>query len=313
MKHLYSVRLASIAIAGFALAVAPAWSQRPKQSASKPRPQLADVSYGPHPRNVLDVWQAKTDAPAPLVVYIHGGGFRKGSKESLSPGLLSRLLARGISVMAIDYRLSPQVSFPAHYLDSARAIQFARANAREWNLDAKRIGVTGGSAGAGTALWIGFHDDMADPKSPDPVLRESTRLTCMAVIGAQSSYDPRVVKAWVSESASKHPALDGFFGVTDETRDTPEAHRRYEAASPITHLTRDDPPVFAYYAESRIIPPDAKPGVGIHHINFGLRLKEKMEGLGIECIVRHQDEGANSEAEIFDFFVRHLLVATKTR
>ena len=47
----------------------------------------------------------------------------------------------------------------------------------------------------GTSLWIGFHDDLADPGSDDPVLRQSTRLTCMAVMGAQSTYDPRVIKA----------------------------------------------------------------------------------------------------------------------
>lgn len=286
--------------------VAPAWAQTARRAETKPKPDLANVSYGPHARHVLDLWKAKSAAPAPLVVYIHGGGFRKGSKEALSGGLLHKLLADGISVMAINYRLSPEVMFPAHYMDSARAIQFARSNAQAWNVDPRRVGATGGSAGAGTSLWIGFHDDMADPKSADPVLRQSTRLTCMAVIGAQSSYDPRKITEWVGEAAAKHPALDGFFGVTDRDRDTPAAHRRYEAASAINFLTRDDPPVYAFYSEARVIPPNAKPGVGIHHINFGLRLKEKMDALGIECIVRHRDEGARADEEIAAFFARHL-------
>ena len=118
--------------------------------------------------------------------------------------------------MAINYRLSPEVTFPDHYMDCARAIQFARHHAREWNLDPKRVGATGGSAGAGTSLWIGFHDDMADPNNADPVLRQSTRLTCMAVLGAQSTYDPFVIKEWVGEAASKHPALEGFYGLKPE-------------------------------------------------------------------------------------------------
>ena len=150
-------------------------------------PDLANEKYGPHERNVLDLWKAKSDKPTPLVVFIHGGGFRGGSKEALSPALLDGLLAKGISVMAINYRLSPEVSFPAHYMDCARAIQFARSKAKEWNLDPKRVGATGGSAGAGTSLWIGFHDDMADPKNADPVLRQSTRLTCMAVQGRRAA------------------------------------------------------------------------------------------------------------------------------
>jgi len=208
--------------------------------------------------------------------------------------------------MAINYRLSPEVTFPSHYMDSARAIQFARSNAKEWNLDAHRVGATGGSAGAGTSLWIGFHDEMADPNSPDPVLRESTRLTCMAVQGAQSSYDPRVIRAWVGEAAARHPALEGFFGIGLDELDRPRAHRLFEAASPITHLTRDDPPVYAFYSEGRVIPPDARPGQGIHHINFGLELKKRMDALGLACAVRHRDEGARAEPEMISFFRRHL-------
>src|SRR5687767_11512076 len=194
-----------------ALLGTPAYAQRAagRDAPAKRAPDLANEKYGPHARNVLDLWKAKSDTPTPLVVFIHGGGFRGGSKEALRPALLEGLLAKGISVMAINYRLSPEVSFPAHYMDSARAIQFARSKAKEWNLDPKKVGATGGSAGAGTSLWIGFHDDMADPKSTDPVLRESTRLTCMAVIGAQSTYDPRVIKEWVGELAAKHPALPG--------------------------------------------------------------------------------------------------------
>ncbi len=173
------------------------------------------------------------------------------------------------------------------------------------------LGASGGSAGAGTSLWIGFHDDMADPESDDPVLRESTRLSCMAVIGAQSSYDPRSIKEWIGEAASKHPALERFYGLKDDDLDTPKAHGLYEAAAPITYLTRDDPPVYAFYNEPRgPLPPDAKPGQGIHHIAFGEKLKEKMDRLGIECIVRHRDEGANPNREMVEFFTRHLGLQT---
>ena len=300
------VARASSAVILVALLTASVHAQPNKQGGAKPQPDYVNVEYGPHDRNVLDLWKAKSDEPSPLVVFIHGGGFHGGSKDALPPGLLKGLLNRGISVMSINYRLSPEVSFPAHFMDCARAIQFVRSKAKEWNLDPKRVGASGGSAGAGTSLWIGFHDDMADADNGDPVLRESTRLSCMAVLGAQSSYDPRVIREWIGESAARHPALEGFYGLTSNELDTPKAHKLYEAASAINYLTKDDPPVYAFYNEVRVLPGDAKPGQGIHHVNFGLRLKEKMDPLGIECTVRHSDEGANPEKEIVEFFVRHL-------
>lgn len=281
---------------------------RGKRGAQRIAPDIANERYGPHERNVLDLWKAKSDKPAPLVVFIHGGGFRGGGKEGVSPGLVSGLTAKGVAVMAINYRLSPGVTFPAHYMDCARAIQYARLHAAEWNLDPKRIGATGGSAGAGTSLWIGFHDDMADPDNADPVLRQSTRLSCMAVTGAQSTYDPFVITEWVGEAAARHPALEGFYGLKWDQYGTPAAREMFKKAAAITYLTKDDPPVYAFYTEPRgPLPPSARPGQGIHHINFGLKLKEQMDKLGIECTVRHADEGASSGQETLDFLVKHLL------
>jgi acetyl esterase/lipase len=280
---------------------------RGQPAESKPAPDRANVKYGPHERNVLDFWRARSDQPTPLVVFIHGGGFRGGSKETLRPELLQACLSHGISMMAINYRLSPEVHFPDHYLDCARAIQFARLHADKWKIDSQRIGSTGSSAGAGTSLWIGFHDDMADPTSDDPVLRQSTRLSCMAVQGAQSTYDPRVIKRIVGGRAHEHSAFEGFYGLKPEEIDSPKAYALYEAASPINYLTASDPPVYAYYREGKgPLPEDSKPGVGIHHPNFGKHLKERMDPLGIECIIRHADEGTNVTQEMLLFFKRHL-------
>ena len=87
---------------------------------------------------------------------------------------------------------------PLH--DAARALQFVRSKAAEWNLDKTRIGAAGGSAGACSSLWLAFHDDLADPKSDDPIARESTRLWCAAVTGAQTTLDPQQMKAWTPNS-----------------------------------------------------------------------------------------------------------------
>jgi acetyl esterase/lipase len=157
--------------------------QQPHETAQNLRPApaetakvMTDVKYGLHQRNLMDVWLARSDRPTPVLVSIHGGGFRNGNK-SVDPALRNQCLAAGISVVAITYRFSQDAIAPASFHDSARAIQFIRHNANEWNVDPKRIAATGGSAGAGLSLWLGFHDDLADPDSSDPVLRQSSRLS----------------------------------------------------------------------------------------------------------------------------------------
>lgn len=151
-------------------------------------PTHADVPYGKHERQVIDFYQAKSDTPTPLVFYIHGGGWQGGSKTGFN---VKPYLEVGISVAAINYRyvkngiddkVEPPVKAPLH--DAARALQFVRSKAKEWNIDKVRIGATGGSAGGCSSLWLAFHDDLADPKSEDPIARESTRLYCAVVNGA---------------------------------------------------------------------------------------------------------------------------------
>src|SRR3954467_4215404 len=168
-------------------------------AADEPK-KLIGVPYGTHPRQVLDFYQAKSDKPTPLVFHIHGGGWRAGDKK-MNP---KPFLDKGISVVSINYRLIdpkkddqlvPPVKAPLE--DAARALQFVRSKAKEWNIDKTRIGATGGSAGACSSLWLAFHDDMADPKSEDPIARETTRLYCAAVNGAQTSLDPKETREWL--------------------------------------------------------------------------------------------------------------------
>src|SRR5262249_21388956 len=161
--------------------------------AKPPSPTSENVTYGPHERNVLDFWQAKSERPTPVLVSIHGGGFVAGNKSG-APQPLKDCLDAGISGAAIHYRHSTQAIAPAPFQDGARAVQFLRSKAKDWNIDSKRFAATGGSAGAGISLWLGFHKDMADPQNDDPVLRQSTRLTCMVVFEGQTSYDPTLIR-----------------------------------------------------------------------------------------------------------------------
>lgn len=259
---------------------------RQQQARRGPAPKFQNLKYGPDERNIMDVWLAESPQPTPVLVSIHGGGFRGGNK-GIDRNLLSACLESGISVVAITYRLSGTAIAPAQHNDCARAIQFIRHNAKEWNIDPKRIAATGGSAGAGLSLWLGFHDDLADLDNEDPVLRESTRLSCMSVYNGQTSYDPRFIRNLFPDTDTyKHSALAQLYDVDlDQLDDLPEEkYKLFEQVSAINHLTSDDVPAQLNYGsqmDARI----TNQGVGIHHPKFGAALKEEMDKLGIACEV----------------------------
>jgi acetyl esterase/lipase len=257
----------------------------------------------------MDVWLPKFNNPTPVLVSIHGGAFRHGDK-SVSNSVLRECLAAGIAVVAITYRFTDEAIAPAQHLDAARAVQFIRHNAKEWNLDPTRVAATGGSAGAGMSLWLGFHDDLADPDNKDPVLRQSTRLTCMAVNNGQSSYDPRFIRDLFPDSDTyQNSALADLFGVDlDKLDDLPaEKYKLFEDISAITHLTRDDPPVLMTY-NSKMDTPISSRSIGIHHPRFAAALKQKMDPLSIECRIETGIVRGDGNVTKFttDFVKRHL-------
>jgi acetyl esterase/lipase len=281
-----------------------------RENASRPKPTAADVSYGPHPRNVLDFYKADSDKPTPLIVYIHGGGFVGGDKSSINPIILKLALENGISCAALHYRFidGDKILLPMPQQDTARAIQFLRTKAKEWNLDGRKIACYGGSAGAGCSMWIGFHDDLADPKASDPVLRESTRIAAIGTFGGQSTYSPIEIKRLIGRRAWEHPSIFKAYGLktAEEAQNpTPEQKRLYDEASAINHLTADDPPLYMVYNEADgPLPENARPGQGIHHPNFGRHLTEKMDRLGIESVMVYtpDEPGRNVSQEMFEFF-----------
>ena len=279
---------------------------QPQQRPQLPAPDHADVRYGPHERNVLDVWLAKRAAPAPLAIYYHGGGFRAGDKRTLNVELLEKLRATGISVAAANYRLSNVAPYPAQMQDSARALQFLRLNAKRYNIDPTRIGAFGGSAGAGISQWLGFHSDLADPKNSDPVLRQSTRLAAVAPFAAQASYDPRYIKKLMNTS-QVHPALVALFGMhSPEDAENPKFFPLFEDSSPINHLTADDPPILLFYSQRNDPLPENSTGeVHIHHPKFGFALKEKADRLGVPCtLILREDHPQGFPVDRFVEFFR---------
>ena len=172
--------------------------------------------------------------------------------------------------------------------DAARAVQFLRSKAGEWNIRKDRIAAAGVSAGACTSLWLAFHKDLADPKSTDPVARESTRLFCAAVQAAQTSLDPAQMKAWTPNSkygghafgftadpAKKLSEFDVFLTHRDSILPWIAEYSPYALATP------DAPPIYMSY--------DLAPQVGkeqpdpIHTANFGVKLQERLRELKVDC------------------------------
>lgn len=254
----------------------------------QPKPQIepthAEISYGPHERNVLDFWKAEGEGPRPLLVYIHGGGWVAGDKKQ-DTSHYQPFLDKGISCAAINYRLTGQHPLPSPVHDAARAIQFLRTKATEWNIDTKHIALTGGSAGACTSMWLLLHDDLADPQSADPVLRESTRVCAAAVNAGQTSIDPKIIEDWLGPNVLKHRMI--YMAVGEPTMEAAFAnyekhHKLYVEFSPYNHLDGKDPPMLMTYGADMTLP-SKDAGHGIHHPVYGVKLKEKSDSVGHEC------------------------------
>ncbi|MCA9153466.1 MAG: alpha/beta hydrolase [Planctomycetales bacterium] len=278
----------------------------PLAQADEPQQQL-NLPYGKHPRQVLDFYPAKSDKPTPVVFYIHGGGWRGGDKRT-NPKAFND---NGISVVAINYRyvqngveekVEPPVKAPLG--DAARALQFVRSKAAEWNLDKTRIGATGGSAGACSSLWLAFHDDLADPNSDDPIARESTRLYCAAVNGAQVSLDPKELREWMPNYGYGAHAfgLPNFQALIDNREQVLPWIKEY---SPIEHVSKDDPPIALFYGgEAPVV--GSSPKDPTHSAIMGLKLAERLKEVGVDVTLVHSGVENPSHRNSTDYLIARL-------
>ena len=282
-------------------------SKAPSYTPNLPQPSQSEIRYGKHERNVLDFWKAESISPAPVAFVIHGGGWKGGSKERLDRFADPiALLQAGISVVAINYRYvtsdeSPPVKAPLH--DAARALQFVRSKAKEWNINKNRIGAAGGSAGACSSLWLAFHDDLADPKNKDPILRESSRLQCAAVTGAQTTLDPKQMKEWTPNSKygghafGLHP-FDAFLKNRNEIMPWIKEY------SPFANVTEDDPPIFLQYKSPPALGQVQKDPT--HTSNFGVKLQEHCIAKGVKCELYYPNGPKTTHTDTTAFLISQL-------
>lgn len=269
---------------------------------------IQNLPYGKHPRQVLDFYPAKSETPTPVVFYIHGGGWRGGDKKT-NPKAFNDA---GISVVAINYRyvqqaveegVKPPVQAPLH--DAARALQFVRSKAKEWNLDKERIGATGGSAGACSSLWLAFHDDLADPDSDDPIARESTRLYCAAVRGAQVTLDPKPLREWMPNYRYGAHAF-GLRNLDEVEAKRGEIAEWIKEYSPMAHVTKDDPPIAMYYGGEKPVV-GSSPKDPTHSGIMGVKLAERLKEVGVDVLLVHPGQPSKEFPTATAYLIDRLL------
>lgn len=223
-------------------------------------PSREGVQYGPHARHKFIIWHAPQAGPRPVLVYFFGGAFAFGSPSG-GP-FKGDMLKAGVTVVGGGYRFRQDgVSKREIMEDGARVIQFLRLNAQRFNIDPQRIGVCGFSSGGVVASWVALHNDLRNPLSPDPVLRQSSRVQVCCLYGSQ--VHPLDLDSWARYTGSDRTLLklgvlnyvllrlDGSLFRDPILRDnyaTDEAYQRAKLAYRndvfgFYQCTADDPPV----------------------------------------------------------------------
>lgn len=263
-------------------------------------PTYRDVVYDDdHASQCVDVYLAKSDTPTPAVIFIHGGGWRAGSKKGV-PGWLMRFVNDSkLSVVSVEYRFTDVAIHPAQVNDCLRAIQFVRQNAKNWNIDASLLGVTGGSAGGHLSAYVALHDDIAETTSNDLVEQQSSRVACAVSFAGPTDW------SLLGIIEHRHPAYRQLIGYEPGT---PAAELKAELVkdvSPISFVSNDDPPIMQVHGDKDDLVP----------LEHASNLHEQLQSAGVnsELVVisggNHGVAGAGDHVaeRATEFVQEHLL------
>lgn len=200
----------------------------------------SDVVFTPSnwPQKLLaDVYVPEGKGPFPAVLVIHGGGWEEGDREQVR-SIAERVAQRGFVVMNVTYRLSPAYHFPDAVYDTQQALRWLRAHAADYKVDAAHVGAFGYSAGAHLAAMLGTI-------SPGDVLDKP--------YGGKQTRVQAVVAGGTPSDLRKFPGgrlVPQFLNTTLQQR--PDV---YALASPVTHVSHDDPPFFIYHGGMDMLVP----------------------------------------------------------
>jgi acetyl esterase/lipase len=182
----------------------------------------------------LDVARPLGEGPFPAVLAIHGGGWRAGSKKDVA-GLMDQLVHHGYVAVAPQYRFCPEFPFPAQVHDVKAAVRWVRSHAAEYHIDPDHIGVVGFSAGGHLALMLGLTDAKDGLEGEVEANAPGTRV--QAVVNYFGPTDLAAQDIPIVSSVMVHDFLGGL------PLKKPELAAQ---ASPLTFLTKDDPPILTF-------------------------------------------------------------------
>ncbi|WP_320052986.1 alpha/beta hydrolase [uncultured Acetobacteroides sp.] len=230
---------------------------------------LSNERYGAAKRNVFDIIMPKSGQPTALVVYIHGGGFLWGDKQEAYERRkedIAYFLQHNIAFATISYQFyksDDSLGVGRCLNDVKRAIQYIRHNASKYNIDKQRIGSYGISAGAGSSLYLAFHDDFAI-KGDSTLLGESTRLRCVGAISTQATYNlfrwfdfiPNLgMVAWLKKKQF-YSSMANFYGYPTYNGFKPLIDSIPKQYDMLRMISPDDPPVYVINMQKKRFPKD---------------------------------------------------------
>ncbi|MFO0792227.1 MAG: alpha/beta hydrolase [Pirellulales bacterium] len=242
----------------------------------------------------LDLYAPKQHPqPLPVVLFIHGGAWKSGYRQ-IYHYYCVKFAEHGYIAATASYRLSGEAKFPAAVEDVKCAVRFLRANAEKYGIDPNKIGVAGGSAGGHLSMMIGYSSDVPELDGKGGNADTSSRVQAVVDL-----YGPTDLTTDFAKSSGE---VRAFLGKKYD-----EAPDAYKLASPITHVTKDDPPTLILHGSIDSTVP----------IEQAERLVAKCKEVGIECDydrvegwphTMDLDTNVNRHcmAKMFEFFDKHL-------
>lgn len=191
---------------------------------------------------LLDLYLPKQTANPPLIVWVHGGAWRGGSKDNMP---LTYLVEQGYAIASVDYRLSPVARFPAQVHDCKAAIRFLRANKDTYGYKAQRIGIAGSSAGGHLVALLGCtngHKELEGAVGEH--LDQSSDVHAIVDYYGPTNFLTILKQSTPHGLSVRVPALELLLGGQPEAK-TDLAW----LASPVFHVDKDDPPLFMLHGD----------------------------------------------------------------
>ena len=183
-----------------------------------------------------------SSTPAPLIVWVHGGGWRNGSKKAVP---LAPLVARGFAIASVDYRLTPVAPFPANVHDIKAAIRFLRAHRSDYQLATDRIAIAGGSAGGHLAALVGVTNGHLELEGEIGTDRgQSSDIHAIASFYGASNLQSILRQSTPFGLGVRIPALQLL--LRGQPEEKPELAR---LASPVAHVDASDPPLLLVHGD----------------------------------------------------------------